>query len=55
MRAVRIHQFGSADVMQVEDVAMPTPKPNHTGIELGGGNSVSINPAKPNTSTACTA
>jgi NADPH2:quinone reductase len=34
MRAVRIHQFGPADVMQVEEVALPTPKAGEVRIKL---------------------
>lgn len=34
MRAVRVHQFGAADAMQVGEVDEPTPKPNEVRIKL---------------------
>ncbi len=34
MRAVRIHEFGPAEAMQVEDIALPTPKAGEVRIKL---------------------
>ena len=34
MKAIRVHQFGAADVMRYEDVPLPEPKPNEVRIRL---------------------
>lgn len=42
MRAVRFHTYGTADVLEIEEVAAPTPKPNEVRIRVAGS---SLNPA----------
>jgi NADPH:quinone reductase len=34
MKAIRVHQFGAADIMRYEDVPLPEPKPDQVRIKL---------------------